>query len=241
MRPTARPALEIAVSDTGAGIPADQLLRLFVPYQQAEAWTARQFGGTGLGLAISRELARKLGGDITVVSQPGEGSTFAVRVATGPLDGVPRIDAFEPEHFPAHAAHAVDCGQKLGIRILLAEDGPDNQRLIAHILRKAGAKVEIAENGRQAVDFALEAAYSGQPHDMVLMDMIMPHKDGYEATRALRLVGYQQPIIALTANAVSGARTKCLEAGCDDFATKPIDRATLLSIIRKWLPQEAAV
>ena len=227
------PDLEIAVTDTGLGLSPEQRERLFVAYQQSEAWTSRQFGGTGLGLAISRELARKLGGDIAVESAPGLGSTFTVRVAAGqtragnPAQPRRNIEAVLAD---GAAGKAELCG-----RILLAEDGPDNQRLIASLLRAAGANVDIADDGRQAVEKALAALHAGQPHDLILMDMIMPHLDGFTATRQLRQAGFTQPIVALTANSASRARQECLAAGCDDFATKPIDRATLVAVAHKWL------
>ena len=119
-----------------------------------------------------------------------------------------------------------------GVRILLAEDGPDNQRLISFILRKIGVDVSVVENGQQAFDSALKAWNEGSPFDVILMDMQMPILDGYGATTQLRNAGYRRPIVALTANAMAGDREKCLAAGCDDFATKPIDRKALLGTIR---------
>jgi signal transduction histidine kinase len=235
---TEAPKLEISVRDTGVGIAAGKLRMLFDAYRPAEAWTARQFGGTGLGLPVSRQLARRLGGNITVTSQPDEGSCFVVSVETGPLDGVPRQDSYPQHGTTPRRAEATPAASCSGAFILLAEDGPDNQRLISHILRKAGASLEIADNGREAVELALEAQRDNRPHDLVLMDMQMPEQDGFQAARTLREQGYTQPIIALTAIAV-GDRQKCLEAGCNDFATKPIDRGTLLGILHKWLPSEA--
>jgi signal transduction histidine kinase len=228
-------ALQIAVKDTGIGIASAQLERLFVAYQQSEAWIARQFGGTGLGLAISRELARKLGGDISVESGPGVGSTFTVRIAT-------RGPRLASSWLPAAIAASTgpDVSAEIAGKLLLADDGPDNRRLIATLLRKAGALVDVAENGQQAIDLALAAARASQPYDVILMDMIMPEKDGFTATRQLRETGYHGRIVALTANNGANARQECLAAGCDDFASKPIDRDTLVAVVRRWLPSSAA-
>jgi len=131
---------------------------------------------------------------------------------------------------------------KLICRILLAEDVPDNQRLIGFLLRKAGATVEIAENGQIALDLALAAKRAGNSFDVILMDVQMPVMDGYEATQKLRSAGYTEPIIALTVQAMTGEREKCIDAGCDDYLTKPVDRETLLHLVSKYAarpgPQE---
>ena len=126
-------------------------------------------------------------------------------------------------------------GSKLDCRILLAEDGLDNQRFIAHVLRKAGAGVSVAENGQVAVDLALAAEQAGSAYDVILMDIQMPVMDGHKATRQLRKMGYANPIIALTANATNGNRQKCLNAGCDDYMTKPFDISTLVTVVAKHL------
>src|SRR5439155_20127726 len=134
------------------------------------------------------------------------------------------------------AAAVDEAAGELRGKILLADDGPDNRRLLAALLRKAGATVETAQDGRQAIDQALAAQQAGEPHDLILMDMVMPRMDGFTATRYLRQAGYHRPIVALTANSASEARPECLAAGCDDFATKPLDRAALLAIARRWPP-----
>ena len=227
------PRLRVDVIDTGIGMTREQASRLFQPFTQADASTTRKFGGTGLGLTISKRLAEMLGGDITISSSPGEGSTFSVTVETGPLDDVPMLENVteagvqREEKAKTATAPTLD----LNYRILLAEDGPDNQRLISFVLKKAGAKVTLAENGLIAHDKAREARETGEPFDVILMDMQMPIMDGYTATGKLREAGYTGPIIALNANAMAGDDEKCFQAGCDGYATKPIDRKKLFATI----------
>jgi len=231
-----RGALVIHVRDTGIGMTPEQMARLFQPFQQADSSMARRFGGTGLGLTISKRLAVMLGGDVSVDSRSGEGSVFTVTIDTGPLEGVELLDA-PTEAVPVQRPPAAQGAPRLIGRILLAEDGPDNQRLIAHILRKAGADVTIVGNGRQAVE-AARNVYT--PYNLILMDMQMPVQDGYSATRELRAGGYTHPIVALTAHAGPEDRAKCLGAGCDDFATKPIETARLLDKCLKWMRPRSA-
>ncbi|MEA1951780.1 MAG: ATP-binding protein, partial [Planctomycetota bacterium] len=240
---TARPpCLQFDVIDTGIGMTTEQASRLFQPFTQADASTTRKFGGTGLGLTISKRLAEMLGGDITISSSLGKGSTFSVTVETGPLEDVSILEnvmeavAKSRQEAKVSAAPMV----KLDCRILLAEDGPDNQRLISFVLKKAGADVTLAENGLIAHDKALAAREAGEPFDVILMDMQMPIMDGYAATKKLRAADYAGPIIALTANAMVGDDEKCREAGCDGYATKPIDRAKLFDTIAQFLGQNAA-
>jgi signal transduction histidine kinase/ActR/RegA family two-component response regulator len=239
---TPEPMMVFAVSDSGIGMTPDQIERVFRPFEQGDVSMSRRYGGTGLGLSISRRLARLLGGDITLQSRPGHGSNLTLTIATGPLAGVRTAEigaeGLAPESVPASPAPAAI---SLRGRILLAEDGPDNQRLISFHLRKAGAEVTIAENGRIAVDRALEALRAGRPFDVIVMDMQMPVLDGYAAATELRERGYPGPIVALTAHAMTGDRERCLAAGCSAYATKPIDRHRLLqACAQQFSPRLAA-
>jgi len=226
--------LRVDVADTGVGMNEEQVGRLFKPFTQADASTTRRFGGTGLGLSICKKLAALMGGDVTVTSEPGEGSVFSLTIDAGRVDGAPTVTemtAAPSVKAAAPAAEAVQAGQSFPTtcRVLLVEDGVDNQRLISHHLTRAGARVTIAENGRLAVE-RLTAEPDG--FDVVLMDMQMPEMDGYTATSVLRGRGCRLPIVALTAHAMAEDREKCLAAGCDDYLTKPIDRALLLKTVR---------
>jgi signal transduction histidine kinase/CheY-like chemotaxis protein len=232
--------LDIDVVDTGIGLDEKQVERLFQPFVQADNSTIRRFGGSGLGLAISKRLAQMLGGDITVVSQLGRGSRFRFSLSFASLAGVEIIR--EPAAWTGTVPPPPE-DMKLSCRVLLAEDGHDNQRLISHILTKAGAQVTVAENGQMAVEKALEQRagewhgderFSDSPFDVILMDMQMPLLDGCQATARLREAGYGGPIVALTANTMPEDRDKCLSVGCNDFATKPVDRKLLIATVARW-------
>jgi len=212
----------INVIDSGIGMTPEQVGRLFNAFTQADGSMTRRFGGTGLGLTISKRLAQMMGGDITVSSAQGQGSTFTLRIRA---EQVAPAAAAAQSAGPAAAAPSQPLA---GLRILLAEDGPDNQRLISFILKKAGATVDLAENGRIAADKAL-----GEQFDIILMDMQMPELDGYSAASLLRTKKYAGPIIALTAHAMAEDRARCIQAGCDDYATKPVDKAKLIATITK--------
>jgi signal transduction histidine kinase/CheY-like chemotaxis protein len=213
------------VTDTGIGMSTEQVGRLFRPFMQADASTTRRHGGTGLGLAISRRLAQMMNGDITVHSRPGAGSTFTAELPEGTAV-LARIPAANSDSEPGRSG-------RLTGRILLAEDGADNQRLLLTFLRKAGALVDLATDGRRAIELANNAKTPG--YDLILMDMQMPVVDGYDATRRLRGAGITIPIIALTAHAMDSDRAKCIEAGCSDYLSKPIDRSRLISMCSKWM------
>jgi signal transduction histidine kinase/ActR/RegA family two-component response regulator len=246
--------LEICVSDTGRGIEPAQLARLFQPFAQCDASSSRAFGGTGLGLCIARRLARLLGGDVTVASQPGRGSSFTLTVAAEPLDFTPPLalpgrsagatsrDRQEAETPGAAAQPALPPAREApqprrAGRILVVEDMPDNRLLVTLLLRSAHYEVAEAENGQLALTKAL-AAEETDPFDLVLMDMQMPVMDGYTATRELRTKGFKRPIVALTAHAMAADRERCLAAGCDGYQSKPLDPAGLLSAIARFVKQE---
>ncbi len=229
--------LRFDIIDTGIGISATTISELFQPFNQGDSSATRRFGGTGLGLTISKRLAETLGGNIRVESVPGQGSTFSLTIAVGNIEEIPLLErpagAIDPTARRSCetnvAAIHLDC------RILLAEDGPDNQRLITFLLKKAGAEVTVVENGRHALEQALAAWKHGRAFDVILMDMQMPVMDGYTAVRTLREHGYGGPIISLTAHAMAEDRQLCLNAGCDDYVTKPIDRQTLLASVARWI------
>ena len=247
----AEPKIRFEVSDTGIGMTDLQLEGGFQPFKQADASTSRKYGGTGLGLAISDRLAGLLGGRLKVTSTVGQGSCFSLTLPTGSLEGIRMVDP-NADVRQGDAAENTDKAHRpplrLGCRVLLAEDGPDNQRLISLLLSKAGAEVTIVENGKEAFEVATGVPEEGQPSlpvieclfDVILMDMQMPVMDGYEATRRLRQAGYRGPIIALTAHAMSHDRQKCIDAGCDDYLAKPIDRAGLLETVASFAAGVAA-
>ncbi|MBY0263051.1 MAG: response regulator, partial [Phycisphaerales bacterium] len=218
--------------DTGVGIAEALRQRLFTPFSQHDASTTRKFGGTGLGLAISQQLAQMLGGSLEAPRPDPGAARGAVFELLLPIpEGAAMLSGPEPDAPPASVV-AATAKIRLSGRILLAEDGVDNQRLLQHVLRTAGATVLLAENGTEAVAAARAA---DPPFDLVLMDMQMPEMDGYEATVALRQAGVDTPIVALTAHAMAGDRERCLAAGCNDYLTKPIDRATLLGTCGHWM------
>ena len=224
--------MRFSVIDSGIGMSREQMDRLFAPFSQGDDSMARRFGGTGLGLTISRSLARLLGGKLWCESEPGKGSKFYVTINAGALDGIAMVS----DQTEAVSSQATEKPKRveLDCRVLLLEDGADNQRLISFLLRKAGATVEIAENGKIGLDRALESEAAGEPFDVILTDMQMPVMDGYTATRKLREHGYDRPIIALTAHAMTDDSLKCVDAGCDDFASKPVNRQKLLEMVDRY-------
>ena len=218
-----------SVTDTGIGMTPDQVERLFKPFTQADETMSRRFGGTGLGLAISQRLVGLMGTAIEVSSQAGRGTTFTFALAV-PDSMQGDLVTTMPERTTQSMPSRKDVPTLAGLNVLLAEDGPDNQRLITFHLRKAGATVEVVDNGLQAVQKLTALAEAGNLPHLILMDMQMPEMDGYEATRELRRQGLTLPVVALTAHAMAGDRAKCLEAGCSDYLTKPIDKSKLVAM-----------
>ena len=223
------------VTDTGIGISSVEHSRLFRPFRQADGSTTRRYGGTGLGLTISKHLCDLMDGSIELQSEPGRGTSVRISLPTGPLNGIERVRPSEDiADTPRGRIPRVEAPQLSG-RVLLVEDGADNQRLIRLLLAKLGLEIVICENGQQGVERALEAREAGTPFDLILMDMQMPIMDGYTATRILRRRGYTGSIIALTAHAMHAERGRCLSAGCDDFATKPVDRESFFALLSTYL------
>jgi signal transduction histidine kinase/ActR/RegA family two-component response regulator len=231
------PLLRFDVIDTGIGMTPEELDRLFRPFVQGDSSTSRRFGGTGLGLSISKRMAHMLGGDITVTSRVGAGSTFTLTIATGTLVGVEMLEEDSADHVVDESTRpsAPVGATRLVGRVLLAEDGLDNQRLVSFVLKKAGAQVTVVSNGKLAVDAALAAEAAGMPYGVILMDMQMPVMDGYQAATALRQKGYKGTIIALTAHAMASDREKCIAAGCDNYTTKPINREELVRTLATYM------
>ena len=218
--------LAVVVKDTGQGISKEQADRLFQPFSQADISTRRRFGGTGLGLALSRHLAVLLGGDVVLTeSTPQKGSTFTITIDPGPTIKSPFGEMGEDQKIKISPAAEPEVRLD-GIRVLVAEDSVDNQILVGRFLQMAGAQVDMAENG----EIALEKMRHGK-YDVVLMDLQMPLKDGYETTAELRKEGFKTPIIALTAHALKEERTRCLVSGFDEHISKPIDRNVLIKNI----------
>ncbi|MBZ5603484.1 MAG: response regulator [Acidobacteriia bacterium] len=214
--------LTLAVTDTGVGIAKDKIAALFTKFTQVDASASRRYEGTGLGLAISKQLVELMGGSIGVKSELGKGSTFWF---TLPLAVDPAVPA-QP------AETALRLRPLAHLKVLVADDNPVNQRLAVRMLEKLEIHADVAWNGQEAVELFQQNRY-----DLILMDCQMPELNGYEAAREVRRVepaGVHPAIIALTAEAVSGARERCIEAGMDDFVTKPVKFDELIRTVEKW-------
>lgn len=209
--------VKFQVIDTGIGMNEEEMSRLFTPFSQADSSTTRKYGGTGLGLCISRELSQKLGGDISVSSEKGKGTTFEFTISTGGLDDLQLIHGPEDVEDSNVDESTGILKNSLTGHVLVVEDSPDNQDLICKYLIKAGVTTEVVDNGLMAVQKALTA-----PYDLIIMDVQMPIMDGLTATKKLRAEGYEGPIAILTANALKEDKDKCLKAGANNYMTKPI-------------------
>lgn len=230
-----KPRLKIEVEDSGEGMTADQAASLFTPFVQGDASVTRSHGGTGLGLTISRRLARLMGGEVSLdYSQPGQGTRFVLEL---PLLKAPSSALVHDLVACSLERHLTtdETTIELSGRILLAEDSEDNQFLITHRLKKSGAEVDIAANGRIALEKLAAASIAGKQYDLLLTDMQMPEIDGYTLAKTLRARGYRIPIVALTANAMAEDAQKCLTAGCDAYISKPINKVALLSTCQQWI------
>jgi signal transduction histidine kinase/HAMP domain-containing protein/FixJ family two-component response regulator len=239
-RPGSTPYVVFSVTDTGIGISRDNFTSIFAAFQQGDGTTSRRYGGTGLGLAICREVAAQLGGEVTVQSELGKGSTFSLylplaRGGSAPLVARLPLSAAEPAG-PAPSFRPVPPAgrhEKLhGRKVLVVDDDPRNAFVLTDVLQLHGMTVVEAANGRRAI---AELAAGG--FDIVLMDVMMPEMDGHETTRAIRQMPQHAslPVIAVTARAMQGDREKALDAGATDYITKPIDVEELLSCMERWL------
>lgn len=226
--------LRFEVADTGIGIAAEVLDRLFSAFEQADRSTTREYGGTGLGLAITKELARLMGGDVGVTSVPGKGSTFWFTARIEKSAAAPEVLPQQPS-LGGESAQAILAREHFGRKLLLVEDDPVNQEVALAILSDTGLIIDTADNGVQAVDMARNSTY-----ELILMDMEMPKMDGVEATRHIRKIPGREtvPILAMTANAFLDDRQHCMEAGMNDFMPKPVMPDVLYATLLKWLEQQ---
>ena len=225
-----KPFIRFDVEDTGIGIPEDKQAAVFESFTQVDGSSTRKFGGTGLGLTITKQLAGLLGGEVTVASEVGKGSVFSLTIPAG-LD-VTKQPFLDRHNIVAHLDTEQDKPEQAEFsgHVLVAEDSKTNQKLIKSLLARLGLDVTTAENGKEAVDKALTTRF-----DLIFMDIQMPKMNGYKATKMLRKKGITTPIVALTAYAMKGDDAKCIEAGCDDYMSKPIDPENLQQVLGKYV------
>ena len=219
--------MEFDVKDSGSGIRPEDSGRIFQQFTQADGSIQRRFGGNGLGLSISHKLVQLMGGRLTVQSDVDSGSTFSV--------SLPAPDARWAPTRPVRQglSEKQTTSKRITGHVLLVDDCADNRNLIKHLLTRRGLRVTLADHGARALRLISES--EPETFDLVLMDMQMPVMDGYTAVQRVRALGHQLPIVALTAHAMSGDRRKCLDAGCDDYLAKPIDRRQLFDILSRNL------
>ncbi len=233
-RQASPPTLTIEVRDTGIGIPPERMNEVFEAFNQIQPVNSRRIGGTGLGLTISQRLVEMLGGRINVASQVGEGTVFSVTLpirSSGPLRFDLATELAELANEQHRSRDSIDV--VVPATVLVAEDTRGIQFMIRRMLEDAGATVAVVDNGERAVAEVLKAQQSGRPYDVVVMDMQMPVMTGFDATSRLRALGNPIPIIALTAAAMRGDRERCLQCGCDEYLSKPVDRHALLDAVAR--------
>jgi len=230
--------LQFTVEDTGIGIPDDKIDFIFESFMQADSAMTRKYGGAGMGLAITKRLVTLLGGQISVTSAEGKGSVFTFEIPTGVQWSNVNASVWN-KYLHVDEINEILQSEKGSVmyngKVLVAEDNPSNQKLIAILLQKMSLDVALADDGLQAVEQCAQ-----QTFDVILMDMQMPNLNGYDAVRQLRSQGIQTPIIAVTANAMTGDEQKCLSVGCDGYLSKPIDRKKLEELIGQYLSVQTA-
>lgn len=226
-----KPAVRFDVEDTGIGIPADRQQAIFEPFTQADSDTTGKFGGTGLGLTITRQLVELVHGELMLTSEVGKGSVFSMVIPAG-LD-VSQQPLLDRHHLPSEPEQAFVASDTVTFsgNVLVAEDVETNQIVIQSMLVQMGLKVTLVEDGNQVVRKVREGAF-----DLIFMDINMPGLDGFGATKILREENVKVPIIALTAFAMQGDEQKCLDAGCDGYLCKPIDRSKMFELVSRYLP-----
>jgi|GEM_PF-5226379 len=235
-----RGKLRIEIVDTGIGIPEDKISLLFQDFTQADISTSRRYGGTGLGLSICKKLVDLMGGEIKVTSKNGEGSTFAFEIPVGlpTKDATTTISTSPKELNEGKASYCAtstpseNSKRKTALNILVAEDNAMNQEIMKGLLENLGHQVTLAENGEIAANLCLKGKF-----DIILMDINMPVMDGVESCQKIRKTNKTIPIIAVTANSLDSERKRCIEAGMNDFTTKPVDKKKLTTLLEPYLPQ----
>ncbi|WP_027855982.1 PAS domain-containing protein [Marinobacterium jannaschii] len=229
--------IRFCISDSGIGLSQSEQVHLFERFTQADSSATRRYGGTGLGLAITRQLTELMGGEIQFQSSKGIGSTFCIELPLTPIPAT-AAEGSDPR-LPTDSAMPSDQFVRFNARILIVEDNKVNQMVAQRLLQRLGVVAGLAENGAEAIDIL-----SQQHYDLVLMDCQMPVMDGYEATGRIRSEGSPVlnpavPVIALTANAMRGDRERCLDAGMDDYISKPVDPEKLQRVLLRWISKHA--
>jgi len=229
-----KPFLHFKVKDTGIGIALDKQQTIFDPFVQADSSTTRKHGGTGLGLAITKQLAELLGGDLSLSSEPGQGSVFSLIIPA--QTDLSNTRMLSTSKWGSLCQTTDTLTPPTAGNILVVEDEFANQQVILGILEETNLQTDLAKDGIEAIEKVTSGTY-----DLIFIDMQMPNMNGYDATRALRAKGYTMPIIALTAYAMKGDQEKCLDAGCDAYLSKPVDANTLFETLHEYLSFESTL